>query len=327
MSTPEPTQATTLAPTDFPTFPPTTAAPVAGAKFRFGAVLPTCVCATAPTGQPSAAPTNVPTYAPSDTFVFAVPTAVPTRQPTASPYVPGLFAQYWPWPQRVVLPTDYCALGTAAESRIVSRVNDAALQGLTLSSNFAARFLGFINIPTAGQWWFSITSDDGARVYLNNALILDNDGTLHTATAAVSVGPITLPAGLVPLRVEYFQFLALSSISLNWAAAGVPSANVPASALFYDSTNGSVPLCPPSAAPTNAPTGTPSAAPTAEPTDATGGPTSVPTALPTVRTPRLTYHGGPIVPNAQIQAVFWGATVSLQVRREAIARLGSRAPS
>ncbi len=278
----------------------------------------------APTFSPTFAPTGRPTLSPTDFILIPVPTVAPSPAPTVSPLQAGLFAQYWAYPRRILLPTDYCALGAAADTRIISRVNDASLQGISLTTNFAARFIGFLVIPTAGQWWFSLTSDDGARVYLNNTLILDNDGTQHLATAAVSIGPLTLPAGRLPLRVEYFQFLALTSISLNWAAVGIPNQNIPASAFVYDSTNGTVPVCPPSPAPTAVPTGEPSLAPTAEPTEATGAPSAAPTVVPTVRTPRLTYHGGPIVSYPQVQVVFWSSAVNLKVLARSLR--GARGP-
>ena len=46
---------------------------------------------------------------------------------------------------------------------------------------FAARFTGFLRIATPGDYTLFLTSDDGARLWLDGQLIIDNDG-LHGPT-------------------------------------------------------------------------------------------------------------------------------------------------
>jgi hypothetical protein len=55
-----------------------------------------------------------------------------------------------------------------------------------------------------GDYGFLLTSDDGAKLYIDDQLIIDNDG-LHTAqTFGRKVG---LTAGRHTIRVAYFQGL------------------------------------------------------------------------------------------------------------------------
>jgi hypothetical protein len=43
-------------------------------------------------------------------------------------------------------------------------------------ANFAAKWIGNIEIKTAGRYTFSTTSDDGSRLWINNQMVVDNGG-------------------------------------------------------------------------------------------------------------------------------------------------------
>ena len=45
------------------------------------------------------------------------------------------------------------------------------------SDNFAVRWTGFVSIKTTGEYTFYLGSDDGSKMYLNGAMIINNDGT------------------------------------------------------------------------------------------------------------------------------------------------------
>ncbi len=68
--------------------------------------------------------------------------------------------------------------------------------------NFAIRFTGFINIPTTDTYTFTLASDDGSKLYINNSLVVDNDG-LH-ATLGLSSGNVNLASGQHTVTIEYF---------------------------------------------------------------------------------------------------------------------------
>jgi len=67
---------------------------------------------------------------------------------------------------------------------------------------FAIEYTGRIWIQKAGPYRFSLLSDDGAKLYLNNQVIIDNDGQ-HSARAIS--GSATLTRGVHDIKIEYFQ--------------------------------------------------------------------------------------------------------------------------
>lgn len=141
-----------------------------------------------------------------------------------------------------VLPTD---LDTRAPANtFLCRALDMAPRSLTagfpgltgaLTEWFAVRFTGTITVPTPGLTRFRLHADDGAKLYLDGALLIDNDG-LHTARSASN--EIRLNAGPHELRVDYFQGPgAAMALELYWETAAVglgfpvtPETRVPASA-------------------------------------------------------------------------------------------------
>lgn len=67
---------------------------------------------------------------------------------------------------------------------------------------FAIEYTGVILIPTEGKWVFTLTSDDGAALYIDNQKIIDNDG-VHTAKSTSQ--QVELGSGRHNLRLDYFQ--------------------------------------------------------------------------------------------------------------------------
>ena len=76
--------------------------------------------------------------------------------------------------------------------------------------NFAIRFRGELAIDTPGRYTFGLYADDGAKLYIDERLVVDNDG-VHPARG--KQGYITLTAGIYPVEIHYFQgpreFIAL----------------------------------------------------------------------------------------------------------------------
>ena len=67
---------------------------------------------------------------------------------------------------------------------------------------FAIEYTGKFWIENPGQYRFSLLSDDGAKLFVNGKLVLDNDG-VHRAEA--SSASATLTRGVHDIKVEYFQ--------------------------------------------------------------------------------------------------------------------------
>ena len=78
--------------------------------------------------------------------------------------------------------------------------------------DFAIRFRGELAIDTPGLYHFGLYSDDGAKLYIDGTLVVDNDG-IHTGKG--KRGSITLPIGVYPIEIQYFQGPRYS-IALQW---------------------------------------------------------------------------------------------------------------
>lgn len=71
-----------------------------------------------------------------------------------------------------------------------------------LREYYAVRCFAKLKVTTGGTHTFSITSDDGMRVLLNNAVVLSDDG-LHAPRTQASTA--ILYSGLYDLEVQWFQ--------------------------------------------------------------------------------------------------------------------------
>lgn len=67
---------------------------------------------------------------------------------------------------------------------------------------FAIDYQGRFWIEEAGRYRFNLTSDDGAKLYLDQKLIVDNDG-LHPPTSCVA--DVEIAHGVHEMRLSYFQ--------------------------------------------------------------------------------------------------------------------------
>jgi len=76
------------------------------------------------------------------------------------------------------------------------------LQVAERADSFAFVFSGYLEIPKTGVYYLELRSDDGARLYLDDELLVDNDGS-HSARRREGVQ--ALQAGLHPIRLEYFD--------------------------------------------------------------------------------------------------------------------------
>ncbi len=97
--------------------------------------------------------------------------------------------------------------------------------------NFSARWTGSLIPPTTGGYNFATVSDDGVRVWINGALVIDN-WSLHGPTTNTATG-IQLTAGqAVSARIEYFEQTGGATVRWQWQPPGSGAyVAVPASVL------------------------------------------------------------------------------------------------
>jgi hypothetical protein len=86
---------------------------------------------------------------------------------------------------------------------------------LELYDNIAVQFVGQLVIPHDGDYHFWLSSDDGSRLFIDDELVVLNDGLHGTQTRD---GGIALIAGIHVIRVEFFEKGGGISLTLEWAA-------------------------------------------------------------------------------------------------------------
>ncbi len=100
----------------------------------------------------------------------------------------------------------------------------AGLDGTFYSIRFTATF----DMPLAGDLRLKSNSDDGIRVYVDDAVVIDA-WTQHAPRD--DEGKTTLSAGRHSLRVEYFQWTGDGTLTLSWAKGEEAFAPIPEAAL------------------------------------------------------------------------------------------------
>lgn len=119
-------------------------------------------------------------------------------------------------------------------------VNGVPVPGIG-ADNFSARFTSTQNI-TPGHYNFYLASDDGVRLYVNGALVLDKFVGRALTMDTVSV---TITSSPVNLTVEYFEGIDQAILQVQWFAGPIipqtatPTLSVPIRNYFEVS---SVPL-------------------------------------------------------------------------------------
>lgn len=103
---------------------------------------------------------------------------------------------------------------------------------------FSIRFSGEIEAPTSSEYTFTVASDDGARLWINNSLIIDDWGIPGFSERT---GRVNLIAGQkYPIRLEYYDSFGQAQVSLYWTYFGVPRQIVPTSRLYPNTRHSSI---------------------------------------------------------------------------------------
>jgi hypothetical protein len=93
------------------------------------------------------------------------------------------------------------------------------------TSTFAALETGYLKVDTPGRYRLALSSSDGAQLWLDGSLLVDNNGIHPMRTRART---LRLSAGLHPLRVVYFDRTGSAGLVLSWSGPGVAQQVIPA---------------------------------------------------------------------------------------------------
>jgi mono/diheme cytochrome c family protein len=120
------------------------------------------------------------------------------------------------------LPPDLTGLVPTAAG-LVDRVSaDPA----TREHHVALRFAATLRVPADGEWTFTLGSDDGSWLWIDDTLVVANPGLLPHHEKG---GAVRLSAGDHALRVLYSQAAGGRSLELRWQGPGVPEQVIDAS--------------------------------------------------------------------------------------------------
>jgi alpha-L-fucosidase len=98
----------------------------------------------------------------------------------------------------------------------------------TREMQFAFEFQGLVDVPATGVYRFYLRSDDGSRLWLDDVLVIDNDG-LHSSKELSSA--VALEKGLHPIRVAMFEQSGGFELGVSWSGPGIPKQLLPARVL------------------------------------------------------------------------------------------------
>ncbi len=96
--------------------------------------------------------------------------------------------------------------------------------------HFGFEYEGYIKIPDDGVYNFYTASDDGSRLYINNKLVVDNDG-LHGIIEKKGVIPLT--KGYHPFLLTFFEKSGGQNLNVMFKTHGSEKTIVPDSILFH----------------------------------------------------------------------------------------------
>ncbi len=97
-------------------------------------------------------------------------------------------------------------------------------------ANFAMEFTGYIKIDQSGIYDFYVNSNDGSILYIDDILIVNNDG-VHGSTERK--GKLKLDAGLHSIKLHYFDGGGSQTLEINYKGPGISRQKIPIEKLFY----------------------------------------------------------------------------------------------
>ncbi len=239
--------------------------------------------ATVPAPAPTATLPTTPTIEPAPTPV-ATPTPVPTTPAPTTPVSTGLQGTYF-------VNQD---LTGQSFTRTDKDINfdwgvGSPMPGIPVD-HFSARWTGQITVPTSDTYTFSLTGDDGVRLWIDDKLVIDGWRDQDSRNYQAST---TLTAGKAyNLRLEYYENWGDAVVKLSWKTPSGTSGSIGTSA-------------PSQPAPSLTPIASPGLALTYYRYDGNGNLT---TQLYSTTSPNIDYDWMQAAPNAYVPADRWGAT-------------------
>jgi alpha-mannosidase len=105
-----------------------------------------------------------------------------------------------------------------------------AIPSIARPEEYALDFRGYVLVPRDGVYQLSVTSDDGSRLYVNDSLLINNDGIHGDFEMSALIG---LKAGYHKITVDMFQQKGGQALGASIAGPEMPKQSIPVSMLFH----------------------------------------------------------------------------------------------
>jgi hypothetical protein len=116
------------------------------------------------------------------------------------------------------------------KSNVNGKVFQFSLDNIDVpKNNFALQFHSFIQIDKDGEYLFYTSSNDGSNLYIDDILVVDNDGEHGPKQLS---GTIYLKKGRHLIRVEYFQSGGSKTLLVYFSSDEINYQPIPGSLLF-----------------------------------------------------------------------------------------------
>ncbi len=113
------------------------------------------------------------------------------------------------------------------ESGIVPRFS---IEPKRRDMDFAFIYEGYIHVPEDGLYTFYLASNDGSKLFLDNFMLINNDGP-HALRE--KKGSVSLKAGYHKIEVKYFQLGGQRELKVYWQGPGFEKREVEGDRLFH----------------------------------------------------------------------------------------------
>jgi alpha-L-fucosidase len=120
---------------------------------------------------------------------------------------------------------DFDELSSAAAG-IVKTIDISAKHG---SDKYGFMFDGLIKIPIDGVYTFYISSDDGSKLFIDDKMVIDNDGLQGLSE---KTNEVPLAKGYHPIKILFFERTGGDDLQVQWKGPGFQKKIIPASVLF-----------------------------------------------------------------------------------------------
>lgn len=127
----------------------------------------------------------------------------------------------------------------AQDLELVKPVNSGIFEGTISSEKWKSKteryiglkFSGYIFIPETGNYTFSTLSDDGSKLFIDDELVVNNDG-IHWLNEAY--GAVKLEKGFHKLNISYFDQIGGTTLTCFIQQEGKEKQEIKESQLFYE---------------------------------------------------------------------------------------------